>query len=173
MRLDEPSARKIVIGRLALFSERLSEQELGERPKKPNAQLNGFTAYLRKTFGHSLLAEYPFTKRMKAFVIAYPHPDKPGWIQIGAVKYNTRRLALNRGLFFSISAHAAARLLERRGDVEIERILSEEFSTITLETMVKISKEEIGETIQTKNGAFRMQKDSDYFVAVTWIKEQK
>src|SRR5271169_1255490 len=82
------------------------------------------TAVLRRAFGDWLLGVRQFGRKT-AYLVAQPS-DPDGWIAIVLFMYNARS---DRKQFFvlaSISAHATARLLERRRDANLERILEEE-----------------------------------------------
>ena len=82
------------------------------------------TAALRGPFGDWLLSVRQWG-RNTAYLVAAPS-DPDGWIAIVLWIYNTRSERKQVFVLASISAHATARLLERGGDVNLERILEEE-----------------------------------------------
>src|SRR5258708_28896901 len=124
-RLDEASARRIAAGRIALIKQRISAAPHGPLPKKPNARVARMTAWLKEACGDWLLDVYQ-EGRKTFYLMALPGEPK-GWIDVAVYQYKARSDALEEiALLARISAHAAARLLEHRHDVDLERILHEE-----------------------------------------------
>ncbi len=71
-----------------------------------------------------------------------------------------------------LSAHATARLLEQRRDVDIERLLAEELHGIPLHRLIDARLEDkLGDIrFSTTNGEFRFDRDNhETLVAVTWV----
>jgi hypothetical protein len=178
-RLDEASARKIAAGRLAAIHDRIvaALEALGPLPAKPLAREQRMTAVLREAFGNWLLSIRQ-SGRKTAYLVAQPS-DPDGWIAIVLWMYNTRSERTQFFVLASISAHATARLLERRRDVNLERILEEELggAAALIEFAVrfrsnKLSDEESRQTsftFSTTNGEFRLTRDGDSLVATTWV----
>lgn len=178
-RLDEASARKIATGRLAAIHDRIvaALEALGPLPAKPLAREQRMTAVLREAFGNWLLSIRQ-SGRKTAYLVAQPS-DPDGWIAIVLWMYNTRSERIQFFVLASISAHATARLLERRRDVNLERILEEELggAAALIEFAVrfrsnKLSDEESRQTsftFSTTNGEFRLTRDGDALVATTWV----
>ena len=173
-RLDEKSARRIAAGRLAAFQERVDAALLGSKVKssiKPDVRARAIQESLQRAFGEWFLA-WGRLGRNLVFEVAQPG-EKPGWIEILAVHHNLRSAATDVYLLAKISAHATARLLERRRDVDIERLLAEELHGITLHRLFDARMEnKPGEIrLATTNGEFRLKHDDDEetLIAVTWI----
>ena len=178
-RLDEASARKIVAGRLTTIHDRIvaALETLGPLPTKPLAREQRMTAAFRQAFGDWLLSVRQWGRKT-AYLVAQPG-DPDGWIAIALWMYNTRSERKQFFVLASISAHATARLLERRRDVNLERILEEELggAAALIEFAVrfrlnKLSDEESRQTsfvFDTTNGEFRLTRDGDSLVATTWV----
>lgn len=178
-RLDEASARRIAAGRLAAIQDRIVAGlgALGPLPTKPIAREQRMTAVLRRAFGDWLLGVRQWGRRT-GYLVAQPS-DPDGWIAIVLIMYNARSDRKQFWVLASISAHATARLLERRRDVNLERILEEELggAAALIEFAVrfclnKLSDEEARQTsfvFSTTNGEFRLTRDGDSLVATTWV----
>lgn len=109
--------------------------------------------------------------RNLVFGVAQPG-EKTSWVDILAVHHNLRSAATDVYLLAKLSAHATARLLERRRDVDIERLLAEELHGIPLHRLIDARIEDKPGDIRlaTTNGEFRFNRDNEEtLIAVTWI----
>jgi len=172
-RLDEKSARRIAAGRLSAFQERVDAALLGSMTQssiKPDIRARAIHETLQRAFGEWFLA-WGRLGRNLVFEIFQPG-EKPGWVDILTVHHNLRSAATDVYLLAMLSAHATARLIERRRDVDIERLLAEELHGIPLHRLIDVR---IGTTtgdirLATANGEFRFTRDEDdTLVAVTWV----
>jgi hypothetical protein len=105
------------------------------------------------------------------FGVAQPG-EKPGWVDILSVHHNLRSSASDVYLLAMISAHATARLIERRRDVDVERLLAEELHGIPLHQLIdaRLGKMPGEIRLATTNGEFRFTRDEDgTLIAVTWV----
>lgn len=171
-RLDEKSARRIAAGRLNAFQKRVDAALLESRgmSNKPDVRARSIHESLEQAFGEWFLA-WGRMGRNLVFEVAQP-AEKPGWVDILAVHHNLRGGATDVYVLAKISAHATARLLERRRDVDIERLLAEELHGIPFHHLIDArSENEHGDIgLATTNGEFRFKRDEDEtLVAVTWI----
>ncbi len=171
-RLDEKSARRIAAGRLNAFQERVDAALLGSRGMsgKPDVRARAIHEGLQRAFGEWFLA-WGRMGRNLVFEVAQPG-EKLGWVDILAVHHNLRGGTTGVYLLAKLSAHATARLLERRRDVDIERLLAEELRGIPLHRLIDARGEnkpsDIG--LATTNGEFRFKRDDDEtLIAVTWV----
>ncbi len=167
-RLDEASARRIAAGRIALIKQRISAAPHGALPKKPNARVARMTAWLKEGCGDWLLDVYQ-EGRKTFYLMALPGKPK-GWIDVAAYRYNSRSDALEEiAVLARISAHATARLLEHRRDVDLERILHEEL--VDSDWMWFVDKaRQTSMVFETPHGEFRFKRDSDdKLIAATWV----
>jgi len=173
-RLDEKSARRIAAGRLNAFQERVDAALLGSKStsNKPEVRARAIKESLQRAFGEWFLA-WGRVGRNLVFEVAQPG-EKPGWVDILAVHHNLRSAATDMYLLAKLSAHATARLLERRRDVDIERLLAEELHGISLHRLLDawIENKPGDIRLATTNGEFRFKRDDDEeetLIAVTWI----
>jgi hypothetical protein len=180
-RLDEASARRIAAGRIALIEKRIFATPHGPLPNKPNARAARMTAWLEAGCGDWLLDVYQ-EGRKTFYVMALP--GKPtGWIDVAVYRYNSRSDALEEiAVLARISAHATARLLEHRRDVDLERILREELrgdDVIGLLSFLSANSRRAAEAsdealrFATPHGEFRFKRDSgQILVAATWVRKK-
>jgi len=171
-RLDEKSARRIAAGRLKAFQERVEAVVLGSKSKsnKPDVRARAIQESLQRAFGEWFLA-WGRVGRNLVFGVAQPG-EKTSWVDILAVHHNLRSAATDVYLLAKLSAHATARLLERRRDVDIERLLAEELHGIPLQRLIDARIEDKPGDIRlaTTNGEFRFNRDNEEtLIAVTWI----
>jgi len=170
-RLDEKSARRIAAGRLNAFRERVDAALLGSwaMSGKPDVRARAIHESLQRAFGEWFLA-WGRLGRNLVFEVAQPG-ERPGWVDIIAAHHNLRGGATDVYLLAKLSAHATARLLERRRSVDIERVLGEELRGIALHRLVDAQGEnESGDiALATANGEFRFKRDGEMLIAVTWI----
>jgi hypothetical protein len=167
-RLDEASARRIAAGRIALIEQRIASAPHGPLPGKPNARVARMTAWLKAGCGDWLLDVYQ-EGRKTFYLMALPGEPK-GWIDLAVYRYNARSDALEEiALLARISAHATARLLEHRHDVDLERILHEELVNSDWTWFVDEARQ-AGMVLETPHGEFRFTRESDgRLIAVTWV----
>jgi hypothetical protein len=171
-RLDEKSARRIAAGRLDAFQERVDAAlfELMITSNKPDVRARAIQESLQRAFGEWFLA-WGRVGRNVVFEVAQPG-EKPGWVEILAVHHNLRSATTDVYLLAKLSAHATARLLERRRDVDIERLLAEELHGISLHRLLdaRIENKPGDIRLATTNGEFRFEReDEETLIAVTWI----
>ena len=172
-RLDEKSARRIAAGRLLVFQERVDAALLGSKGMSTKLGVRTRAIYksLQRAFGEWFLA-WGRMGRNLVFEIAQPG-ENPGWVDILAVHHNLRGGATDVYVLAKLSAHATARLLERRRDVDIERLLSEELRGTPVLHLIDARRENKPGDIRlaTTNGEFRFKRDNDdeTLIAVTWI----
>ena len=172
-RLDEKSARRIAAGRLAAFQERVDAALLGSKIKssiKPDVRARAIQESLQGAFGEWFLAQGRVGRNL-VFGVAQPG-EKPGWVDILAVHHNLRSAATEVYVLARLSAHATARLLERRRDVDIERLLAEELHGVPLLRLIdaRIANTPGDVRLATANGEFRFTRDEDdTLIGVTWI----
>src|ERR1700756_5241701 len=135
-RLDESSARRIALGRLAALKERIAAVHLGAKGEsaKPEVRARAIQDAVEHGFGRSLLATER-KGRVLIHVVALPG-EKPGWMDLVAVTHNLRSSNTHFVVFAQLSAHAMARLLERRRGVDLERLLAEELAQSRLGGLV-------------------------------------
>jgi hypothetical protein len=167
-RLDEASARRIAAGRIALIEQRISSARHGPLPSKPNARVARMTAWLKEGCGDWLLDVYQ-EGRKTFYLMALPGEPK-GWIDLAVYRYNARSDALEEiALLARISAHATARLLEHRHDVDLERILHEELVDSDWTWFVDRARQ-TSLVFDTPHGEFRFTRERDgRLVAATWV----
>ena len=127
-RLDEKSARRIAAGRLDAITERVDAalSGLATLPSKPEVRARAEQASLQRAFGDWFLALGRLGRNL-IFQFAQPG-EHAGWVDIVMVHYNLRSFSTQIFLLAKISAHATARLLERRRDIDIERLLADELA---------------------------------------------
>jgi hypothetical protein len=171
-RLDEASARRIAAGRIALIEQRISAAPHGPLPHKPNARVARMTAWLKAGCGDWLLDMYQ-EGRKTFYLMALPGRPK-GWIDLAVYRYNARSDALEEiALLARISAHATARLLEHRHDVDLERILHEELVNSDWTWFVDKARQ-TGIVFETLHGEFRFKRDNgDRLIATTWVSRKR
>jgi hypothetical protein len=87
---------------------------------------------------------------------AYANPsEQSGWIDLFLLDHNLRSDAVHICLIAQFSAHAVARLLERRRDVDVERLFVEELEGAPLLELLDKSSSATQEfRIATKFGPF-------------------
>lgn len=170
-RLDEKSARRIAAGRLDAFRERIDSVLLESQgvSGKPDARARFIHTSFLRAFGQWFLAWGRLGRKL-VFEVAQPG-EKPGWVDIVAVHHNLRGGTTDVYLLAKLSAHATARLLERRRSVDIERVISEELRGVTLHGLLDArSDSRAGDiALATTNGEFRIKLDDEILIAVTWI----
>jgi hypothetical protein len=172
-RLDEKSARRIAAGRLKLLKEQIdSARPRPTRKEKPNARAKGIEANLRRRFGSWL---FFVAHRGRHVLAAYANPsEQSGWIDLFLLDHNLRSDAVHICLIAQFSAHAVARLLERRRDVDVERLFVEELEGAPLLELLDKSSSATQEfRIATKFGSFRFEaSNGEPAVAVTWVQRK-
>lgn len=171
-RLDEKSARRIAAARLSAFQERVAAALFASpsQSTKPEVRARGIQESLQRAFGEWFLA-YGRLGRNLVFEIAQPG-EKPGWVELLVVRHSLRSAATDVYLLAKLSAHATARLLERRRDVDIERLLADELHGIALDRLLHARTEDKSGDIRlaTTNGEFRFNRDTEgTLVAATWV----
>lgn len=170
-RLDEKSARRIAAGRLDAFRERVDAALLESHgtSDKPDVRARFIHKSLLRAFGEWFLA-WGRVGRNLVFEVAQPG-EESGWVDILAVHHNLRGGTTNMYVLAKLSAHATARLLERRRSVDIERVIGEELRGISLHSLLDArSDNRAGDiALATTNGEFRFKLDDEMLVAVTWI----
>ena len=171
VRLDEKSARRIAAGRLETLKDRIRTGLAGIRPReKPDTRARLLVQHFQKGYGDWLLWS---GRSGRNLVMQLAHPSQPaGWVDIAIVILNLRSNALKIGQIARLSAHATARLLERRRGVDIERLLVEELSEKPLRALTDaaVGHQKVEFELPTVNGAFRFDVDEDGgLVAVTWV----
>jgi hypothetical protein len=172
-RLDEKSARRIAAGRLDAIAERVDAalSGLATLPSKPEVRARAIQASLQRAFGDWFLASGRLGRNL-LFQFAQPG-EQAGWVDIVMVHYSLRSVRPQIFLLAKISAHATARLLERRRDVDIERLLRDELSGEVLvglvDAWIKRDAEDI--RLPTTNGEFRFTRDDEEqtLIATTWV----
>jgi len=175
-RLDEKSARRIAAGRLDAISERVDAalSGLATLPSKPEVRARAIQASLQRAFGDWFLALGRLGRNL-IFQVAQPG-EQAGWVDIVTVHYSLRSDTTHISLLAKISAHATARLLERRRDVDIERLLADELAGKALVGLVDAWIKRDAENIRlpTTNGEFRFTRDEEEetLIATTWIRRK-
>ena len=170
--LDERSARRIALGRLDALKERIAAVHLGAKGEsaKPEVRARAIQDAVEHGFGQSLLATER-KGRILIHVVALPG-EKPGWMDLVAVTHNLRSSNTHFVVFAQLSAHAMARLLERRRGVDLERLLAEELAQSRLAELIEagIEKKAAEMSLVTANGTFRFKRGEEgTLVALTWI----
>ena len=161
-----------------MIEQRIFATPHGPLPNKPNARVARMTAWLRAGCGDWLLDLYQ-EGRKTYYVMALPGKPK-GWIDVAVYRYNSRSDALEEiAVLARISAHATARLLEHRRDVDLERILREELrgdDVVGLLGFLSANSRRAEEAPEealrfvTPHGEFRFKRDSDdRLIAATWV----
>jgi hypothetical protein len=173
-RLDEKSARRIAAGRLDAFQERVDAVLLGSRltsSLKPDVRARAIQDTLQQAFGAWFLVSGRIGRNL-VFGIAQ-RGEKPGWVEVLTVHHDLRSAATEVYELAQLSAHATARLLERRRDVDIERLLAEELRGVPFLQLVEaqIGNKSDDIRLATANGEFRFSRDEEEgtLVAVTWV----
>jgi hypothetical protein len=171
--LDEKSARRIAAGRLNAFQERVDAVLLGSEITasfKPDVRARAIEEIFQQAFGQWFLMSGRVGRNL-VFGIAQSG-EKPGWVEILAIHHNLRSAATEVYLLAQLSAHATARLLERRRDVDIERLLAEELNGPPFYRLIDahIANKPGDVRLATANGEFRFTRDEEEaLLAVTWI----
>jgi len=171
-RLDEKSARRIAAGRLNALRERIDAAILRSKneSRKPEVRARAIQESMQRTFGELLLG---WGRTGRNLVCEFAQPgEKAGWVDIFVAFHNLRSLATKVVLLAQLSAHATARVLERRRDVDIERLLAEELQGAPFDRLMDAWLDnEPGEVnVATTNGQFRFKRNGERtLIAVTWI----
>jgi hypothetical protein len=173
-RLDERSARSIAAGRLNAIRERVLSVKLSTLPHKRGAATRQCLVHMHTLFGNWVLGEIIIKNRFACVVVADPHPVLNGWIDVYFIQVDLKKRErdVDFRVLFSISAHATARLLERRRDVDIERLIAEELADIAVLRAVMDNYNNNANSefvLQTVNGEFRGYRDHGKLIAATWI----
>lgn len=175
--IDEKSARTIARGRIeqlfAFREEQLRKKSTG-LPQKRNAWLRAIEREIQKVMGESLLLT-AVNKRDVFFVCLDPWEERPGWLWLtgGTLRFQSEPWMTAFGL---VSAHAIARLMERKREVDPLKALSSELLEWTFAELIiaTLDDERDFAMVPTRSGYFTAEKDRELivFVLTTWLPDR-
>jgi hypothetical protein len=175
--IDEKSARTIARSRIEqLFASR--QEQLGRKasalPQKRKAWIRAVDQSIRKVMGESLLLTNPGKREVLLFCLD-PVEERPGWLWLtgGVLHFQNEPMLAAFGL---ISAHAIARLMERKREVDPVKALSSEFLEWTFTELIiaMIAAESEFAIVPTQTGYFTAEKDQEegVYVLTTWLPDR-
>ena len=175
--IDEKSARTIARSRIEQVFACRSEQLNGEMsvfPQKRKAWIRAVEREIRRVMGESLLFTVP-GKREVFFLCLDPVEERPGWLWLtgGALHFNQPPVMAS---FALVSAHAIARLMERKREINPLKALSSEFLewTFTELTIANIACPCDFAVVPTQTGYFTadMDREESLYVLTTWLPDR-
>lgn len=175
--IDEKSARTIARSRIdRLFASRQEqlERKASALPQKRKAWIRAVDQSIRKVMGESLLLTAP-GKRDVFFLCLDPVEERPGWLWLtgGVFHFQNEPMLTPFGL---VSAHAIARLMERKREIDPVKALSSEFLewTFTELMIAMIADESEFAIVPTRTGYFTAEKDQEegVYVLTTWLPDR-
>ena len=175
--IDEKSARTIARSRIeqvfALRQEQLA-RKLSALPQKRKAWIRAVERDIRKVMGESLLLTIP-GKREVFFFCLDPFEERPGWLWLtgGVLHVHNEPMLASIAL---LSAHAIARLMERKREVDPVKALSSEFLEWAFMEFARALIADEGDfaIVPTETGYFPAQKDPEQgvYVLTTWLPDR-
>lgn len=175
--IDEKSARTIARSRIEQVFAVRQEQLAGKAstlPQKRKAWIRAVERNIRRVMGESLLLTAP-GKREVLFLCLDPFEERPGWLWLtgGILHFQNEPVLAAFGL---VSAHALARLMERKREVDPVKALSSEFLewTFTELMIAMIADESDFAIVPTQTGYFTAEKDKEeqVYVFTTWLPDR-
>lgn len=173
--LDEKSARTIARGRISALLEhrnRAVRKILHNLPHKRNAWIRAVEKALRQALGESLISLVA-AKRFVLFYCLDPIEERPGWLSISGGWLQFSDVPIS-GSISLISAHAIARLMERRREVNPVTAFSSECLHWTLLELTFDQRFPFV-IVPTQTGYFVVEGNAEFtkYVFTTWLADRQ